>query len=93
MIGAQPVLSAAQIGAGGLGLIVVVLLMGAAVVIFIAMSRSLKRLHQSVDRGSFDQPQDPAGSHEAIEQRTTDNGDRTTENISRDQAGPGGAAV
>lgn len=91
--GTPRLLLAAKIGAGGLGLIVVLLLIIAAIAIFIAMSGSLKRLRQSVDKGVFEQPAEPTGSHEAIDSDPADTGDPTSESVSRDQAGPGGGAA
>ncbi len=78
-----PAVFAAKIGAGGLGLLVVVVLIIAAIVIFIAMSGSLKRLRQSVDKGTFGHPGDEGTTPDASGESP----------VSRDQAGPGGAAV
>lgn len=45
-----------NIGPGGIAFLVVVLLIAASVVIFFAMSRSLKSLRRSVNSGTFGQP-------------------------------------
>ena len=88
MSAAAPMVYAATIGAGGLGLIVVAALIIAAIVIFVAMSGSLKRLRQSVDKGVFDQPEDGAAAQSQPPAQGSDDGA-----VTRDQAGPGGAAV
>jgi hypothetical protein len=41
---------------GGLGFLIVVVFIVAAVAIFIAMSRSMRRMRSNVDRGQFGAP-------------------------------------
>jgi hypothetical protein len=47
---------AAKIGAGGLGFLVVILLIIAVAIIGFAMAKSLRRLRQRVDDGTFGHP-------------------------------------
>ena len=80
-------LLAAKIGAGGLAFLVVLLLIAASVIIFVAMSGSLKRLRRSVDTGVFDE-------HAHAEEGAVDAGSDTAKpsSVSRDRSGPGDAA-
>jgi uncharacterized membrane protein len=50
---------------GGLGFLIVVVFIIAAVVIFIAMSRSLRRMRSHVDRGDFGAPHSDGSDHDA----------------------------
>ena len=83
-------LLAAKIGAGGLGFLVVLLLIVAAVVIFIAMSGSLKRLRRSVDAGTFEQHANARPDASATGENEV--GDADPPAINRDRSGSGGAA-
>jgi hypothetical protein len=49
-------LFAADAGPGGLGALIFVVFFVAAIAIFIAMSRSMKRMRSNVDRGKFGGP-------------------------------------
>ena len=51
-------LLAAGSSPGGLGFLVFVIFVIAAVVIFLAMTRSLRRMRSHVDRGDFAAPKD-----------------------------------
>jgi uncharacterized membrane protein len=50
---------------GGLGFLVFVVFIIAAVVIFVAMSRSLRRMRSHVDRGDFGNPAADRSSSDA----------------------------
>jgi hypothetical protein len=47
---------AADAGPGGLGALIFVVFFVAAIALFIAMSRSMKRMRSNVDRGNFGGP-------------------------------------
>jgi hypothetical protein len=47
---------AADAGPGGLGALIFVVFFVAAIALFIAMSRSMKRMRSNVDRGKFGGP-------------------------------------
>ena len=49
-------LLAADAGPGGLGALIFLVFFVAAIAIFIAMSRSMKRMRSNVDRGNFGEP-------------------------------------
>ncbi len=83
-------LLAAKIGAGGLGFLVVLLLIAAAVVIFIAMSGSLKRLRRSVDSGEFEHHVEEQAAQ--VRKADDDAGTSGEAAVSRDPSGRGGAA-
>jgi uncharacterized membrane protein len=50
-------LLAADAGPGGFGALILVLFIVVAIVIFVAMSRSLKRMRSNADRGVFGESQ------------------------------------
>jgi hypothetical protein len=73
---------AAKIGAGGLGFLVVLLLILAVAIIGFAMVKSLRRLRQRVDSGTFGHP-----DNVDLTERTKPADDPAS------RRGPGGASV
>lgn len=94
-------LASADIGPGGAGFLAVVLLIAAAVLIFVAMSHSLKRLRKSVERGTFGttepgaEPTDPAQAADLPEAKAEAAEPSATPEspVSSDPGGQGGASV
>jgi hypothetical protein len=85
---------AAGVGPGGTGFLVVVLLIVAVIVIFVAMAGSLKRLRRSVARGAFDQPGESAGTAAAPDGEAAGRTQASAEHgVTRDPEGPGGAGA
>jgi hypothetical protein len=82
-------LASDDIGPGGAGFLVVILLIVAAALIFWAMSGSLKRLRKRVERGTFGQQQETEQAKQAESRATEDESDPAG-GLRSDPGGPGG---
>jgi hypothetical protein len=85
-------LASDDIGPGGAGFLVVILLIVAAALIFWAMSGSLKRLRKSVERGTFGQPREVEQAKPAESRAIEDESDPAA-GVRSDPGGPGDAGA